>query len=61
MEASQLTPLAQYLEDKKAIEDTISLLRRLGGSLEYNQFKDTMLTLEGILSGMRMCEFANNR
>ena len=56
--AVQLTPLAKYQEDRKKVEETISFLRHLGGHLDLNPYRDTILRLEGILVGMRMCEIA---
>lgn len=57
---AELTPLAKYQEDKAAIQSTINLLRHLGGHLDHNVYKDTIIRLEGILRGMRMCEMEVN-
>ena len=57
--AVQLTPLAKYLEDRAAIEKTISLLKYMGGTfLDGNPYKNTIIRLEGVLDGMSMCERA---
>lgn len=58
-EAVQLTPMQKYLEDKQSIDAAISLLKYLGGNhLEFNPYKDTILRLEGMISGMAKCEHA---
>jgi hypothetical protein len=59
MEAVQLTPLAKYQEDRARIEESVRLLRDLGGNfLEGNPYRDTIHRLEGMLRGMRLCEIA---
>jgi len=55
----QLTPLAKYQETRARIEDSIRLLKELGGTyMEGNPHRDTIHRLEGMLSGMRLCEIA---
>lgn len=58
-EAVELTPIGKYLEDRKKVEETKNFLLNFGGRhLEGNPYKDTIVRLEGILSGMRLCEIA---
>ena len=53
------TPISRYLDDMRRIEDSINLLKRLGGGVvELNPFRDSIIRLEGYLVGAKMCERA---
>ena len=56
-----LSPIQKYLEDQRRVDETIHFLRHLGGTcMEFNPYKDTIIRLEGVFSGMRMADNAND-
>ena len=52
------TPMQEYINNQRSVGAAISTLKHIGGSLEFNPYKDAIIRLEGVVQGMRMCEYA---
>lgn len=56
-QASQESAIERHLKLQRDIDFTIEFLTRFGGSdLHFNQYRDTILNLDGIKRGIRISD-----